>query len=362
MRVRDFGYLAVFLTAALPLLAWALIHRDLAPDLAAWLPLAVVYGVVPLLDLLLGEDPRNPIDDAQAQRLDAQRWFRVLTWLCVPVWLALLAFCMRQATTLPLHPLGQLGWLLSTGTIGGVLAINVAHELIHKAGRLEPVLGGIALTSVGYFGFKIEHLRGHHVHVGTPEDVSSARLGESVYPFVLRALLRNPRAAWRLEAERLQRRGQGLFTWHNEMLRWSALWLSMLTASALWAGLAGALFFVAQGLIAAATLEVINYVEHYGLRRARDAQGRYERVTHLHSWNASQRLTNWLLFQLQRHSDHHAHARRRYQVLRHHADSPQLPTGYAGMFVLALVPPLWRRLMDERVRHFNARNDLGAQA
>jgi alkane 1-monooxygenase len=362
MRVRDLGYLAVFLTAALPLEAWWLMRGGVAPDLAAWMPLAVIYGLVPLLDVLLGRDRSNPVDEAQAQRLDAQRWFRVLTWLCVPIWLALLVFCMKQITTLPLGPIGQLGWLLSTGTIGGVLAINVAHELIHKAGRLEPLLGGIALTSVGYFGFKIEHLRGHHVRVATPEDVSSARLGESVYPFVLRALIHNPRAAWRLEVERLQRRGRPPLSWHNEMLRWSLLWLLMLAAATLWAGWAGALFFTAQGIVASATLEVINYVEHYGLRRVRDAQGRYERVTHLHSWNASQRLTNWLLFQLQRHSDHHAHARRRYQVLRHHADSPQLPTGYAGMFVLALVPPLWRRVMDHRVRDFNARSAMPAQA
>ena len=355
MRWRDLGYLTVFVTATLPWQATGLATLGLAPDLAAWWPLAVIYGLVPLLDASIGLDRRNP-PDSEVPRLAARRWFRVLTWLCVPAWLAVLAYAMHQFRVLPLGPAGRIGWLISTGVIGGVLAINVAHELIHKPGRLEPLLGGIALTSVGYFGFKIEHLRGHHVRVATPADASSAELGESVYPFVLRALLRNPVEAWRLERERLGRRGQASWSWHNEMLRWAALWLLLLASAFAWAGVQGALFFLVQGVIAAASLEVINYIEHYGLRRKLGADGHYERVTHLHSWNASQRLTNWLLFQLQRHSDHHEHARRRYQLLVHHEDSPQLPAGYAGMFVLALVPPLWHRVMDPRVRRFREGN------
>ncbi|MCE5232236.1 MAG: alkane 1-monooxygenase [Mizugakiibacter sp.] len=249
-------------------------------------------------------------------------------------------------------PAGRLGWLLSCGVLGGILAINVAHELIHKPGRLEPFLGGVLLASVGYVGFKIEHVRGHHVHVATPADASSAPLGRSLYAFLPRALLRNAVAAWRLEAARLRARGQAVVSPHNELLRWNALWLAMLAAYALGFGVAGALFFLASGLVAAASLEVINYVEHYGLRRRETAPGRYERVDHRHSWNSSARLTNWLLFHLQRHSDHHAHARRRYQVLRHHDESPQLPAGYAAMFLLALLPPLWRRVMDRRVRAY----------
>jgi len=355
MRLRDFGYVSVFVTATLPFQAVGLMRLGVAPDLAAWLPLAVIFALVPLLDVLAGHDRSNPGSEELSRRLERQLGFRVLTWLCVPLWLALLAWCLLQFLVLPLGPAGRAGWLLSTGVLGGILAINVAHELIHKAGRLEPLLGGIALTSVGYSGFKIEHLRGHHVHVSTPGDTSSANLGESVYAFIARGLLRNPREAWRLEAERLHRRALPVLSWHNEMLRWTALWVAMILAAYAIGRWTGTAFFLAQGVIAAATLEVINYIEHYGLRRRRDASGRYEPVTHLHSWNASPRLSNWLLFQLQRHSDHHAHARRRYQVLRHHQDSPQLPAGYAGMFVLALVPPLWRRVMDPRVKRFRER-------
>jgi len=251
---------------------------------------------------------------------------------------------------LPFDATGRVGWILSTGILGGILAINPAHELIHKAGWVERAAGGVLLASVGYHGFKIEHVRGHHVHVATEHDASTARLGESAYGFVPRALLRNARRAWALEAGRLREAARSPWSWRNEMIGWTTLWLLLGAVLAATFGVAAAAFYLAQGLGAAATLEVINYIEHYGLQRRLAAPGRYERVTHLHSWNASQRLSNWLLFNLQRHSDHHAHARRAYPLLQHHDDSPQLPAGYAAMYVLALLPPLWRRIMDPRAR------------
>jgi alkane 1-monooxygenase len=236
--------------------------------------------------------------------------------------------------------------------VGGILAINTAHELIHKDGRLEPWAGGALLASVGYQGFKVEHLRGHHVHVSTPEDASSARFGQSLWDFLPRAMLRNTVNAWALEGERLRKLGHAAFSWRNELLWWTALWLAFAGAFLMALGAMGLVFFLLQGLLAAGSLEVINYVEHYGLERRKGADGRYERTTHLHSWNSDFALSNLLLFQLQRHSDHHAFPKRRYAILRHHEDSPQLPAGYAGMFVLALCPPLWHRVMDARVRAF----------
>jgi alkane 1-monooxygenase len=305
--------------------------------------------VLPLLDRFLGNDTDNR-DPAPSRPAEMQIAFRVLTLLTLPAWIAVLAFSVWAFVDLPLDAIGKAGWVLSTGILGGILAINPAHELIHKSSRLERTFGGMLLACVGYHGFKIEHLRGHHVLVATPQDASTARLGESVYRFVPRALFLNTRNAWRLEAARLRASGRRIVSPHNEMIRWTALWLALLAAFGSWLGTGGAAFFVLQGLAAAASLEVINYVEHYGLRRREVSQGRYERATHLHSWNASQRLSNWLLFNLQRHSDHHAHAGLRYHVLRHRDDSPQLPAGYATMFVLALIPPLWRRVMDPRAR------------
>ena len=355
LRLHDLGYLLALGTALLPWGALGLHRLGLPLDLAAWFPVLFVFGVVPLIDLAFGVDRRNPADADEAAAREHALYFRLLTWLCVPLWLGALAWCLHIAITLSFGPLGLLGWLLGAGVIGGALAINVAHELIHKPGRFEPALGGILLTIVGYPGFKIEHLRGHHVHVSTPRDRSSAPLGMGVWRFLPRALIGNSRAAWMLEAERLQARGLATCSWHNELLRWGLLWLAFVLAAFAGLGLRGMAAFIAIGLIAAATLEVINYVEHYGLERRELAPGRFERVTHLHSWNASQRYSNWLLFELQRHSDHHAHARRRYPALLHHADSPQLPVGYATMFVLALIPPLWRRVMDPRARACGAR-------
>jgi len=331
----------------LPGAAVRLADQGVPVDLAAWLPIFFIFGVLPLIDRLLGSDTEN-VDETAVLRVHPYlRWLPLLT---LPVWLLTLQYCIAEFHAFGFGAAGIIGWILSTGILGGILAINPAHELIHKPGVIEQLCGGLLLTSVGYHGFKIEHVRGHHVHVATPQDSSTAKLGESVYAFVPRAYVRNVRNAWLLEIERLRLLKRKPWSLRNEMLGWSALWLLSLLAIAAWLGMAAAAFFVAQGVAAAASLEVINYIEHYGLERAQVAPGRYERVTHLHSWNASQRLSNWLLFNLQRHSDHHAHARRRYPELQHHDDSPQLPAGYATMYVLALVPPLWRRVMDPRAR------------
>ena len=347
MRPRDLGFALPFTLALLPWAARAAAAAGWPADLAPWLTLIVIFGLLPLIDALLGIDTANPDDDTSA-REDQRRYFRILTLLAVPVWFSVLAYCIVQLPELNAGALGVAGWLISTGVLGGTLAIVPAHELIHRNSLFERALGGLLLTSVGYFGFKVEHVRGHHVQVATPEDSSTAALGESVYAFVPRALACNVARAWQLEARRLRQAGAPVWSWRNELLCWTALWLALAGAITLWKGMAAVAFFIAQGLIAASTLEVINYIEHYGLLRSRKASGHYERVTHRHSWNASQRLSNWLLFNLQRHSDHHEQARRRYQTLRHHDDSPQLPAGYATMFVLALIPPLWRRIMDPR--------------
>lgn len=346
---KSLGYLAAFaVPALLPLGAW-LGATSGRTDLFAWTPLFGLFVVLPVLDVLLGRDRRNPTPDEE-RALERNAWFRALTLLALPVQCVLLAWSTWYVLHAGLGPAGIVGWVLSQGVVSGVLAINVAHELVHKDGWLERVAGGALLCTVGYHGFKVEHVRGHHVHVATPRDSSSARLGQSLWHFLPRALWRNTANAWRLEAARLHRLGRRAWSPRNEMLRWTLLHLAMVAAVATAFGAAGAAFFLVQGLFAAVSLEIINYVEHYGLERRRGADGRYERTTHLHSWNADFRLTNLLLFQLQRHSDHHETPRRRYQVLRHHDDSPQLPAGYATMFLLALVPPLWRRVMDPRAR------------
>jgi alkane 1-monooxygenase len=352
-RTKALAFLLVFVVPALmPVAAWLASFSGHA-DLSAWFPLFFLFVLLPALDYALGHDPVN-VPAARESAIARQAWFKALTLACLPVQLVLLAWSAHWFVHADLGPAGIAGWLLSQGIVGGILAINTAHELIHKDGRLEPLAGGALLATVGYHGFKIEHLRGHHVHVSTPEDASSARFGQSLWHFLPRALGRNTINAWRLEAKRLHGLGLPALHWRNEMIGWTALWLAFATGFALWLGPSGLAFFLLQGLFAAGSLEVINYVEHYGLERRRGDDGRYERTTHLHSWNSDFALSNLLLFQLQRHSDHHAFPKRRYPILRHHADSPQLPAGYSAMFVLALFPPFWHRVIDPRVRRFRA--------
>lgn len=348
---KRLGFLVVFVVPALmPAAAWLGAWSG-HPDAMAWFPLGFLFVALPLADYVLGHDPHNP-SSVQAAALERDRWFVALTLLALPVQAATLAWSAWHVVHAGLQPGGVVGWTLSQGVVGGVLAINVAHELIHKDSRLERAAGGLLLTSVGYQGFKIEHLRGHHVHVSTPADASSARYGQSLWHFLPRALWRNTSSAWRLEPGRLHRLGRP--AWHatNELLGWTALWLLLAAAAWRWLGPWGAAFFVAQGLFATCALEIINYIEHYGLERAPTGGGRYERTTHLHSWNSDYALSNLFLFHLQRHSDHHATPRRRYAALLHHPDSPQLPGGYAAMFVLAMFPPLWFRAINPRVQPF----------
>lgn len=350
---KRLAFLLVFMVPALmPAAAWLGVATGRS-DLLAWFPLFFLFVLLPTADYALGHDPVN-VAPEQERATSQSAWFRGLTLACLPVHLAVLAWSAYWFSQAGFGPVGVAGWLLSQGVVGSVLAINTAHELIHKDGRLEPLVGGLLLASVGYHGFKIEHLRGHHVHVSTPEDASSARLGQSLWHFLPRAMWRNTLNAWRLEARRLRGLGLPALHWRNEMIGWTAVWLVLGALFLAWLGPVGLAFFVLQGLFAAGSLEIINYIEHYGLERRRDANGRYERTTHLHSWNSDYALSNLLLFQLQRHSDHHAFPKRRYAILRHQPDSPQLPGGYAAMYLLALVPPLWKRVVDPRVLEFRA--------
>ena len=354
---RAASYLLAYLVPALLPLAVVLGRWSGYTDLAPGFPLFFLFVLLPLADYAFGIGRANPTSD-EAAALEASLWYRVLTWVCLPVQIYLLAWSTAHFATASYGTAGTLGWILSQGVVSGVLAINVAHELIHKTSRFEQAAGGVLLATVGYHGFKVEHLRGHHVHVSTPDDAASARYGQSLWHFLPRALWRNTRNAWRLEAVRLARAGASWLHWRNEMLWWTALWLGFCGLAGLGYGMRGLAFFLLQGVFAAVSLEIINYVEHYGLERRRLDDGRYERTTHLHSWNSGYRLSNAMLFQLQRHSDHHETPRRRYAALLHHDDSPQLPGGYAAMFVLALVPPLWFALIDPRVRALRARSPV----
>jgi alkane 1-monooxygenase len=233
--------------------------------------------------------------------------------------------------------------------VSGV-AINLAHELGHQSSRAERLLAKLALAPSAYGHFFVEHNRGHHVRVATPEDPASARYGESFYRFYPRCVLGGVASAIELEGRRLRDAGRSFWHPSNELLQGWAMTLVLWGALTAWLGWIVLPFLLAQAIYGSSLLELVNYVEHYGLCRRRGADGRYERCRPEHSWNSNHLVSNLVLYQLQRHSDHHAHATRSYQALRHFDDAPQLPSGYMGMILLAYVPPLWFRVMDPRVR------------
>ena len=245
-----------------------------------------------------------------------------------------------------------MGFVLSLGMVGGILAINIGHELIHRNNKAERFLGGVLLASVCYGVFKVEHVRGHHLRVGTADDPATARLNETAYAFVPRAIFGTYAHGWRLERERLA--GAGLngvaAMLQNEVLHWSWLSVAMAMAAFAFTGIAGIIVFALAGLVAIIELELVDYIEHYGLVRTRDAEGKLAAVRYEHSWDYAGWLTNALLINLQRHSDHHAHGGRAFGALNNHAEAPQLPLSYAGMMVLALVPPLYRAVIHPRLQ------------
>jgi alkane 1-monooxygenase len=241
--------------------------------------------------------------------------------------------------------------MATIGLIGG-LAINAAHELGHTRVQTGRRLSKVALAQTCYGHFFVEHHCGHHVRVATAEDPASARLGESLYAFIPRSVFGSLRSAWSLEARRLAGIGKPRWTLSNDVLNAWLLSVALFVVLAVWFGPVVLPWLIGQAIIGFCLLESVNYLEHYGLRRQKLASGRYERVRPAHSWNSSTVVVSVLLFRLQRHSDHHVNPLRNYQALRHVDEAPQLPSGYSGMLLLAMFPPLWRRVMDPRVLDF----------
>jgi alkane 1-monooxygenase len=308
-------------------------------------PVFVMFVAIPAVDMLIG------MADAARQSPDFDRniYFKAVTWAWVPVQLGLLAWILAVVSTGHLTPFEIVGATLSMAGVAGAIGITFAHELVHRSHAYERALGEVLLASVSYTHFAIEHVHGHHRHVGTPQDPATARLGESFYRFLPRTLVGSIASAWHLEAERLARRRKRVWSPSNRMLRYGVTQVAMYTVVWMVFGPLGAAVLAGQAAIAFSILEVINYVEHYGLTRKEVAPGEYERIAPQHSWDSSYRVSNWMLINLARHSDHHCVAAKRYQSLELLPQAPQLPGGYGAMLLLALFPPLWFRIMNRRV-------------
>lgn len=328
-----------------------------------WMGLPVVFSffVLPLFDHIVGEDTANVPED-RLRLVSEDRYYRFITHFWVLLQLAFLLWSMYVISTGTISGVWiQLLFTFNCALVTGGVGITVAHELGHKKSKIERFYGKALLMMVCYMHYYIEHNRGHHVRVATPDDPSTARKNESFYRFWIRSVTGSYNHALRLERARLTKRSLRFLSVQNEMIRFAILPLVFCAAATLFVTwLSGTFtwavpaFFFLQSLLAFSLLELVNYIEHYGIQRKEIAPGKYERVNPLHSWNSSHLLSNFFLFQLQRHSDHHVYAHKRYQVLDHHDESPQLPFGYPTMLLIALVPPLWFRLMNKRLEAWSA--------
>lgn len=340
MQFSDWRYLSAYLV---PAACWAGLAYGgwLAPG-ALW----IGFVIVPLIELFLPARPVNP-DAARYQARAVHPFFDALLFLNVPIVLAISLYYARL--------LGHQEWtagqrmvsVFNVGIVLGVCGINVAHELGHRSDALSRWAARILLLPVLYGHFTIEHNYGHHVRVATPDDPATARRSEPVYAFFLRSMVQGYRHAWTLGTKFLHDRQRPL--WQHELV-WThlaqAAWLAVIW---ILAGTAGLLTYLGAALIGILALEAVNYIEHYGMLRNRLPSGRYEPQSERHSWNSNHELGRIMLFELVRHADHHYHTERKYQNLRHLDASPQLPFGYPMSIILALVPPVWFRIMNPRV-------------
>ena len=349
VEYRDNKRWAWLLSVVFPLLPFLgmAAHAASGWEITLALPLLISYGLMPLLDWLIGEDLNNP-PEAVVPQLEADRYYRWLTWAIVPLHFVTLIGCAWWAGT---HDLSwwAFGLLAFIAGSGSGLGINTGHELGHKHNKLEQWLARLVLAVPAYGHFTVEHGRGHHRWVATPDDHASARMGENIYRFALRELPGGMRRAWLLESQRLAQKKKPVWSVHNTLLQSYAVTLVLQVGLVVAFGWLMLPFLVIHNGVAWWQLTSANYVEHYGLLRQRLANGQFETPKPHHSWNTNHLVTNLALFHLQRHSDHHAFPLRRYQSLRHFDNVPQLPSGYFGMFPLAYLPPLWFKVMDPRL-------------
>jgi alkane 1-monooxygenase len=320
------------------------------------------YFFIPILDQIIGRDSQN-ILKSDFETLLQDWYFDLLVYSSIYIHYGLLFWGGWLITMTDVVWYEKIGIALSVGVYASGI-INVAHELGHRSNKIAQWHARAALMSVSYMHFVIEHNRGHHVHVATPNDPATSKKNQTIFQFWIQTLVGSYQSAWQIESRRLEREKKLRWSVYNEML-WFAVLPILLCVTLtivffivnhhthiLWQL---PLFFVVQSIVAILSLECVNYIEHYGIVRREISAGKYERVNPLHSWNANHLVSNLVLFQLQRHSDHHAFASRPYQVLRHFDESPQLPFGYPIMILMSLMPPLWFNFMNPRLEQWQAK-------
>ena len=309
----------------------------------------IAFFAIPILEIILKGSAKNMNEHDESTALK-NSFYDLILYSHLPILWGMLAWYFYTVANVPLHNYEYWGISLSMGIFLGAMGINVAHELGHRDKAYERFIAKLLLLPNLYMHFIIEHNRGHHVNIATKEDPASARYNEMLYSFWIRSVTMTYVSAWRLEAKRLRNEGKRFLSIHNEMIIFQIVQLAYLFLVWYFGGFVLLLSAILIAIVGFLLLETVNYIEHYGLSRKKMENGRYERVQPWHSWNSDHVLGRLILFELSRHSDHHFKANRKYQVLRHFDESPQLPYGYPMSMLMSFVPPLWFAMMNPRVK------------
>jgi alkane 1-monooxygenase len=312
-----------------------------------YLSVFILFGLLPFLELFTKGSTKN-LTAAEEEMAKKDKIYDLLLYGLVPVQYAILVYFLYRVSSNSLTAAETVGITISFGLSCGILGINAAHELGHRSTWYEQLMSKMLLLTSLYMHFFIEHNRGHHKNVSTDEDPASSRYGETVYAFYFRTIRGSWKSAWHLERQKLKKNNKRFWSLYNEMLRFQMIQAAFLLAIGLIFGWKTMLLFAAGAVIGFLLLETVNYIEHYGLRRKKIGD-KYERTLPIHSWNSNHPIGRMVLLELSRHSDHHYMASRKYQVLRHFDQSPQMPTGYPGMILLSLFPPLWFMLIHREI-------------
>ena len=318
----------------------------------SWLTIFFAFVMVPIIDQL-GTISEENLTTLEVEDKLKDRFFDWLLYLNLPLVYLAIAGTIYVLSSPALETYEIAGIIVSLGSLLSAMGINVGHELGHRSSKFEQTLSKLLYLPSHYIHFFIEHNKGHHKNVATPLDPATARKGQSLYAFWIQSVVGAYRSAWTIENNRLRRSDQSVLTWNNQMIRFTiyqiGYWFIILVISS---PMITALLMIA-GVLSFLQLETINYVEHYGLQRRLLSSGRYERVQSHHSWNANYPFGRILLYELTRHSDHHFIASKRYQILDHHTNAPELPYGYPASMIASMIPPLWYSIMDEKVPSYS---------
>jgi alkane 1-monooxygenase len=343
MNIKAFKYLS-------PLIIYVLAGISFTQlGWLTWSPMLYAWVLIPLLEIFIQPNQKN-LTIAEEEMAKKDTLYDYMLYIIVLFQFGALFIFLTAMKTTGLHWWETAGRVCSMGLLCGTFGINVAHELGHRNTKFEQTLAKSLLLTSLYIHFFIEHNKGHHKNVATPEDPSSARYNEPIYLFFGRTIIFSYLSAWKIANNEMRKKGLPILHLKNEMLQAHLIQFALVALIFFMFTPLITAYFLAAAFIGILLLETVNYIEHYGLQRKQNASGNYERALPIHSWNSSHPIGRLMLFELSRHSDHHYLASRKYQILQHHDDAPQLPTGYPGSMILALVPPVWFYVMNKKIK------------